>query len=263
MYPGYNSALKARAGKHRHERLLRKRRQALAKQMLYISSGPILRALKPAVRKQLAKERAPSLWTLPSDPDFCRVHRGDYPRHSLLGLPAELRQKIFFLSFDVRQILQQNVGLLGDKPRDFRVEKLHLGPERPPTGLEQTIIDKLNDRINELCQVVSIVSNDIRYVGRQWQHAIDAFTHKKIDVEAFTFPEFTTHPTPMFSRQRQKSVVIQGDDPPLKGRNQGSASTALSNMSPANLGDPGRQKIRKCGSKTQCQSAAGEPGHKQ
>lgn len=222
MYPGYNSALKARAGRHRHQCLLRKRRQALAKQKLYISSGPILRTLKPAVRKKLARERAASLWTLPSDADFRRVHRGDYPKHSLLRLPAELRQKIFLLSFDVRQMAQRKFEMSGEKPREKpRARKPRTVFERPPPGLEQIILEGINDRVAEPCQVASIASDDIRYVSQQWQNAIRALMHKKIDVDALKLPEFTLYLTSMFSGQREKNIVIRGDDRPLKGRRPG------------------------------------------
>lgn len=101
----YESVLNAEARRNRYNRDIRKRREALARRKLQISSGPILRSLKTAVRKALAKERASSLWILPADIDFHTMHQSHYAQASLLGLPAELRQKILLLSFDIRDII--------------------------------------------------------------------------------------------------------------------------------------------------------------
>lgn len=61
------------------------------------------RTLRPPVHRRLARERAPQLWKRPwvSDPAW-RSGR-TYPPASLLGLPAELRQQILYLSWDMQE----------------------------------------------------------------------------------------------------------------------------------------------------------------
>lgn len=44
------------------------------------------------------------------------------------------------------------------------------------TDSQQRIMDKLNERVVELCQVGSVISDHMRYVGRQWQRAIETLT---------------------------------------------------------------------------------------
>ena len=223
---GYESLLSARAARHRRKRDVRKRREELAKQKLQISSGPILRSLKGAARKQLIKERAPTLWILPADINFRRSHCSDYPKASLLGLPAELRQNILLLSFDVRVIVSEEMYYqprrYRDKPRDFRAKKMRTVSKKLSNNPHQRTMDRLNDKVAELCQLHRIVSDDMRYIGRYWQRVIESITDKKIYVDALKFPDFAKPvPIPMYESKRKRGRFVKGDDRPLKGKRSG------------------------------------------
>jgi hypothetical protein len=83
-------------------------------------------------------------------------------------------------------------------------------------------MDKLNERVIELCQVGSVISDHMRYVGRQWQQAIETLTQKKINVDALKITDTTNPvPTPIYESQRKKSIAIKGDYRPLKGKRPG------------------------------------------
>ena len=236
----YLDAITSKTAKRRHQRKLQKRRQALAETKLSISSQLVLRTLKPSVRRQLAKERIPSLWILPDDINFRSTQReGPYPSASLLDSPAELRQYILVMSYDVRQMAQCRFELFGEKPRKKpRAGKLQAASERPLTGLEYSITKRINSRAAELCLVSRVVSEDMRYVGKHWQHAIEAFMHEKIDVDTLRVPDFTIRPDPHYSGPRQRSVVIKGDDRSLKGRRPGKCWYCTERHVPGQLGCP-------------------------
>lgn len=72
------------------------------------------------------------------------------------------------------------------------------------------MMDRLNDRIAELCQVASIINEDMRYVGRQWQHAIEHLTQKEINIDALQFPEFLIQPTPCLSTEERGAESSEG-----------------------------------------------------
>jgi hypothetical protein len=88
------------------------------------------------------------------------VHCNNYPKASLLGLSAELRQNVLLLSFDIREILHHRARLPAEKLRRFRVKKIRPISERLPTSHEQIIMERLNNRISVLHQVTSTIRDD-------------------------------------------------------------------------------------------------------
>ncbi|KAF3034368.1 hypothetical protein E8E11_003335 [Didymella keratinophila] len=217
---GYESVLSARARVHRRQRDVRKRREQLAKQKLQFSSEPILRSLKGAARKQLVKERAPTLWILAADIDFRRSHCSGHLKASLLGLPAELRQEIPPLSFEVEEMVSYQPSRSHEKPRCFRAKKASVVSRK--LDRQQRIMDKLNSRVSELCQVDRIISGDLCIAGRHWQRAIESLSDRTIDLAALEFPDFAKPVfTVIYESKRKKSKVIKGDDRPLKSKRLG------------------------------------------
>lgn len=94
---------RAKSYKRTRELLKLEDRRKLAKATkLHISTHAAKnRTLKRGARKALHKKNAPYLWISPWTKDpFFRYEPRVYPAASLLGLPAELRQKIVLLTSD-------------------------------------------------------------------------------------------------------------------------------------------------------------------
>ena len=105
----------------------------------HVSKQQLRRTLKPSVRRKLERERAPSLWQRPwvSDLDW-RAGRV-YEEVSLLGLPAELRQRSLYLSLSIPE--------LKDIAKDDKICEVRtgLGERRG-----RPILNALNRRVGEL-----------------------------------------------------------------------------------------------------------------
>lgn len=195
------------------------------------------------MRKQVEKERAPSLWILPQDARVAVKNASSFPRASLLGLPLEIRQKILLTSYDVGEMAKHEYKLADTKSRRFSTYRKTFTEifgrlERPLTPLGSAIIDKVSDRITNLCCVSVAVRNDMRWVSKQWQSDIEAFLHKKIDENVLSFPEFVTTQGPLFTGRRQKSVVVKGDDRPLGGTRPGKCWYCTERHTPEQSGCP-------------------------
>ena len=172
-------------------RRARKLRVKLEKQRLSINNRPALRTLKPAVRKRLAKERAPGLWILPP---MNTKEGGPYAHASLLGLPAELRQTILLLSYDVNAMV---VHTLQSTERG--------------EGDSHNVATALRERITQLCQVSPVLRDDMQYVGRVWQQQIESSEVKIKEVKALIpLPQGLAH-----SPHGQSGAVMKGREKSL------------------------------------------------
>ena len=187
----YSSKSDGRRAKRRAQRRARKLRVKLEKQKLFINNRPALRTLKPAVRKRLARERAPGLWILPP---MNTKQGGPYAHASLLGLPAELRQTILLLSYDVNAMV---VHTLQSTERG--------------EGDSHNVATALRERITQLCQVSPVLRDDMQYVGRVWQQQIESSEVKIKEVKALIpLPQGLAH-----SPHGQSGAVMKGREKSL------------------------------------------------
>jgi hypothetical protein len=69
------------------------------------------RKLRTSARKQIDRERAPGLWIFPWVMAPSGKFERAYPRTSLLGLLAELRQRILYESFNLNELGKGGVRL--------------------------------------------------------------------------------------------------------------------------------------------------------
>jgi hypothetical protein len=180
----------SRSAERRAQRRARHRAQRKLRE-LSINNLTVLRTLKPSVRKRLAKERAPGLWILPKNTTSNIKQGGPYAHPSLLGLPAELRQKILLLSYDVNVMA---VHALQSTERGECDRK--------------NVTKTLRERITQLCQVSPVLRTDMQYVGRAWQQKIEDFESSDVKINKvkalMPLPQGLT-----YSPHRQSGVVVK------------------------------------------------------
>ena len=61
----------------------------------------------------------------------------------------------------------------------------------------------------------------MQYVDQQWRHDLEAFLRKDVDAEVFKFSDAVIILGPVYNGHRQRGMVVQGDDRPLRGRRRG------------------------------------------
>jgi hypothetical protein len=179
----------------------RKRRKAIVKQKLYISSQVPTRTLKPSARKQLARERAPSLYIYPSDKKPFAYPGREYPQASLLGLPAELRQLILYKAFDMGE-LENMVKQQKKLNRQLTVPEVRANKELKEsqekvlntnlTPTQRDFVTILGRRIRELRSLSPRSYQDMEYVKKLWQRRLENYIKLQfsgdIGAPTFAFP---------------------------------------------------------------------------
>ncbi|KAF2134791.1 hypothetical protein P153DRAFT_362524 [Dothidotthia symphoricarpi CBS 119687] len=183
------------AGKNNHRiRDAKKRRRTLAnKSRLHITAHPHgLRTLKPSARKQLERDRAPGLWIYPWYLDPTRQPQArQYPHASLLGLPAELRQRVLYESFDVQDLRVDGRRWTEADRRDVtwagttKTMKLRRMDQGIPKHLELTrseggLVVVLGRRIAQMCRVAPLVRSDMLYVGKMWERDLKSYVEREL-----------------------------------------------------------------------------------
>jgi hypothetical protein len=171
----------------------RRQRDQLRKSRIQIEKPFGIRTLKRAARKQIERERAPSLWIFPGD---CRRNFGSsqmHPPASLFGLPTELRQKILHMSYSiedlkhdtavVRQEDKKNAKrldwvkamspILLSKMGKAMVSKFGLRSQ------EGELVTQLGRRISILSRISPIIHQDMHYVAKKWH--VDLENHIEHD----------------------------------------------------------------------------------
>ncbi len=155
------------------------------------------------------------MWVLHDDISFQSTeYKESYPTASLLGFSVELRQRLLVISYDLRRTEGASSQSLNREPR----KKPHTAIRRDHTIYDHCTTSTVKDRIAELCKVCRVFSEDMQYVGKQWQHAVQASMHVKTITGPLEFPEPTIQGTGLYGGERQKGVVVQGDDRPFEGR---------------------------------------------
>ena len=119
---------------------------------------------------------------------------GPYAHASLLGLPAELRQTILLLSYDVNAMVV------------YTLQSTERGE-----GDSHNVATALRERITQLCQVSPVLRDDMQYVGRVWQQQIESSEVKIKEVKALIpLPQGLAH-----SPHGQSGVVMKGREKSL------------------------------------------------
>lgn len=196
----------------------RRKRLAVSKEKLYISVQPRLRTLRRAPRRKLERQRAPGLWILSNDADFHFAEQErSYPRASLLGLPAELRQQILNSSYDKQPLTRNILEHLGEGPHPRKHRK---GSSRTPNH-KHSATSSFRDRALELSQVCKVFEADMRWVRKQWQRRFGGAAHQKIAVVTLGLSNVDMQPSLLHNRQRQTCEVILGDDRSVNRRRGG------------------------------------------
>lgn len=158
----------------------RKMAQSLAqgatnkRQRIDVSLGA--RTLKRSARRQLERERAPSLWIMPwvdlkqHGSMSGRVH----PKASLLGLPSELRQQILYKSYSLKE-LKDDARKYYRKPIKSRKVMI---PARMDTDMlnkfglsskEGDLIPIISRRVGIHCRTSPLIRQDMDYVCKRLQ----------------------------------------------------------------------------------------------
>lgn len=184
----------------------RRRRERLTKQPVRINVPVELRTLKRSTRKQIERERAPSLWIMPwIDYTHAGGHKGRvYPSNHLLGLPTEIRQNIIYHTYsmaeveaDTRDIYwdKQKPAKNGQKSVSHRRNSGTRGPQLSKTmqkSLRETIdvsknqsklVTILSRRIGALKCVSPLIQTEMEYVGKRWQEDLETHIQRKLKVQ--------------------------------------------------------------------------------
>jgi hypothetical protein len=185
-----------------------------------------LRTLKRSARKQLERERAQSLWIIPwlhhkSLGSGKQVH----PQASLLGLPAELRQRIVYESYATEELLRnakkfiKGKGTQGERLRRLTwADKAH----RTSSGKDSTLYKSqivadylvLGHKIGVLSQVSGLFYQDMKYVGRRWREDLKEYLDLQLQLEfgddIFDLPSVLN--MNVQSWRRKKGEVIKAEN---------------------------------------------------
>jgi hypothetical protein len=140
------------------------------------------RKLRTSARKQIDRERAPGLWIFPWVMAPSGKFERAYPRTNLLGLPAELRQRILYESFNLNELGKGGVrqwGLRRGLSVTAKAAKNKLRREQAKalnttlTPLESHFITMLGQRVIELRCVSQLIRLDMDHVRKVWQRELE------------------------------------------------------------------------------------------
>jgi hypothetical protein len=169
-------------------RASRKRAQ-LRKSRVQIEKPFGLRTLKRAARKQIERERAPSLWIFPADGKRNLARSRVYPPATLLGLPTELRQNILRMSYSIED-LQDDVAAIGQEDKK-KAKRLDWAKAVSPILIDKMgkamlakfglrsheceLIIALGRMISLLSCVSPLIHQDMYYVGKRWHIDLEKY----------------------------------------------------------------------------------------
>ncbi|EFQ92748.1 hypothetical protein P3342_000709 [Pyrenophora teres f. teres] len=151
------------------------RRRALMKKKSRIYNQVEPRTLRKSARKQLKLERSRSLRISPwmVDPDY-RLGQ-TYPKASLLGLPTELRQRIFYQASGMQELKTRARTVCPTQQHMKNVrrsqEARQRGMDNADTELERYQIKHImaiRRRVGEFSCVSALIRRDMEYVKRLW-----------------------------------------------------------------------------------------------
>ncbi|KAA8626741.1 hypothetical protein A1F94_001825 [Pyrenophora tritici-repentis] len=164
----------------------KQRRRDLMKQKSRIYNQVEPRILRPSAKKRLKLERSRRQWIFPwmINPDY-RLGQ-TYPAASLLGLPTELRQRIFHEAFDMKELSTRARAIC---PTQVPIKSIRKSQEAklletkdPNKGLEvhqakYTMAIRL--RVGEFSCVSALIRRDMEYVKRIWLRDLEGYFRLK------------------------------------------------------------------------------------
>jgi hypothetical protein len=176
------------------------RRREQAKIPLHIISYHELRTLKRSARKQLDRERAPTLWIIPWH-EAQRFSAGSDQRHSqasLLGLPTELRQNILYESYSIQNLEEDAQTSRNARPTRMKRLSARVGTEHVnvqgciekairakfgPKSYEDELVAILGRRIGALSRISPLIYMDMQYVRKRWQNDLEKYLDQRSEVQ--------------------------------------------------------------------------------
>jgi hypothetical protein len=177
----------------------RQQRVQLRKSSICIEKPFGVRTFKRSARKQIERERAPSLWIFPGDGKKNLAVIRVNPPASFLGLPTELRQKILRMSYDVEELEQDLAALRSEDKKEAK--RLDWAKAMSPNLISQMgkamlakfglrshegeLVALLSRKISNFSSISLLIHRDMSYVAKQWQYDLN----KHLEHEHFRFQQ--------------------------------------------------------------------------
>lgn len=209
-----------------------KKRRVITKERLRINVPVQLRTLKRSARKQLDKERAPSLWVLPwHESNQLGVGRV-YPLASLLGLPSELRHKILYRSYRVEELKAEAKATYAKKPGRAKRAMASGGQQRLDCELlakfnlttrEGELVATLSTKVGILCRTSPLIRQDMEYICKWWQEDLEELLGRDLAFHLHR-PKFPKVPEEMEWLHTPSIAVAlraEGEGNVIKGKQRG------------------------------------------
>jgi hypothetical protein len=196
-----------------------KLRRELSRQRFSINNTVECRTLRKSARLQIARDSAIRKWIYPWIMAPTGRLRHSYPEASLLGLPTEMRQRILYEAFDMRELrdMVEHTENKGEKAAARAQARAHRVRQRREAFLgvamsqfESDSITMLHQRIADFCCVSHVLHTDMEYVGKLWKKDLEKSLKWQFSAPLKLHKAAIVEPAHIPKRRKGKTAKVKG-----------------------------------------------------